>query len=189
MIGARATQRGGAVYLVLWLGSEQLDAIDFSTPSGSFPDRIYLSSTLTDGAPGVGPLSALADRAFQVHPFELPSRMDRRTLRTRSWLKSERLPLEDLRIQANTFFAVSALGEGVRHIKNIFLRDNLVERLCALHRAGHTLVLVPHDAALAARVASSAIVLGAGRVTHRFDVLPDAGELERAALDAGAGER
>lgn len=67
--------------------------------------------------------------------------------------------------------------------------DNLVERLCALHRDERTLVLVTHDAALAARVATGAIVLGAGRVTHRFDGLPDPGELERAAIDAGASER
>ena len=45
--------------------------------------------------------------------------------------------------------------------------DRLVERLIRLRQRGGTMLLVSHDVALAARVATSALVLRRGRITHR----------------------
>lgn len=112
--------------LVLWLTAEEMATMDVSDMSDA--RRIYLSSTLHGGAPTlVAPLPE--QHSFAVHPFELPSRMQRRTLRTRHWLKSMGLDDGDPRIRSNSFFAVSAFGEGITHVKNLFYREYLMERL------------------------------------------------------------
>jgi heme exporter protein A len=62
--------------------------------------------------------------------------------------------------------------------------ERLAERLEALRRAGHTLILVTHDLARAAQLADAALVLSRGRVAHRSEGPADPQGLERAYLAA-----
>jgi heme exporter protein A len=62
--------------------------------------------------------------------------------------------------------------------------QRLAERLEALRRAGHTLILVTHDLARAAQLADAALVLSRGRVAHRSEGSADPQGLERAYLAA-----
>jgi heme exporter protein A len=62
--------------------------------------------------------------------------------------------------------------------------QRLAERLEALRRARHTLVLVTHDLIRAAQLADAALVLRRGRVAHRSEGPADPQGLERAYLAA-----
>ncbi len=62
--------------------------------------------------------------------------------------------------------------------------DRLSERLGRLHGEERTLLLVTHEVSRALELASSAVVLGAGRILHAQAGPLDAAALERAYLDA-----
>jgi heme exporter protein A len=62
--------------------------------------------------------------------------------------------------------------------------ERLAERLEALRRGGHTLILVTHDVARAAQLTDAALILTRGRAAHRSEGPADPRGLERAYLAA-----
>ena len=89
-----------------------------------------------------------------------------------------------------------AIARGLVHDPDVLLLDEpftgldrraarrLESRLDALRRSGHTLILVTHDVASAARLAQHVVVLSEGRTVHesRGPLEPDS--LERTYVDA-----
>jgi hypothetical protein len=121
-----AGQSSADVY-VLWLEHEELSVL--ATANVALPrGEIYLSSSLT-GYPGQTIPSSWRSRAHLVHPFELPRIWQAKRTRLAHWLQDHGLELGDERTQANTYLAVNLLGRALKHLREPYSREYLIERL------------------------------------------------------------
>jgi hypothetical protein len=111
-----------AAVLVLWLGAADLH--QFQELSGR--RRIYLSSTLLDGEPGVVP-AGLRPITLLAHPYPLPQDLQKRFRQVSSWLKSRSVDSRHARIQAQTYFACRLAAEGLTHIRQFYYRDYFMD--------------------------------------------------------------
>lgn len=111
--------------LVLWLEAADLQAlaaaIDVTIPT-------YLSSSLLDGDLQVIPAS-LAKQSRLIHLFNLPEDHKGRFLRVSSWMKVNKVPLTNQRLQGQTYYACMLLNAGMKHIKRYFYRDFFLDLL------------------------------------------------------------
>ncbi|MGX2030431.1 c-type cytochrome [Methylocaldum gracile] len=114
--------------LVLWLRDSDLSGLESLAASVLAPDRIYLSSTLSNKASSFLAADSRTKIRF-VYPFELPEALDRRLLRLKAWLKRRKLEPIDERVQANTYFAVTKAGAALMHMVDHFSRDYFVEKI------------------------------------------------------------
>lgn len=136
---ARSLREHGASALVLWARSLDLD------PSTRWPDdvggatAVYLSATLLADAGHELPAPILA-RAVLVSPFTLPAERESRLRRLASWLEREKLPLTDVRLQAQTYFACLVLHDGLTHIGQRFYRDYFLETIDHANVAAFSIV-------------------------------------------------
>jgi cytochrome c553 len=110
--------------IVLWLGHDELDALAPAPPAG----ELYLSSSLA-GYPAHAIPAALRERARLVHPFELPSAWQTKRERLVRWLRVHGLEPGDERIQANAYLAANLLGGALKHFRERYSRDYLIERI------------------------------------------------------------
>jgi mono/diheme cytochrome c family protein len=114
-----------ATAVVLWLDEPDLRAL----PAGTLPaSAVYISGTLADGDAASLP-ATWRRNATIVYPFELPERRRDRLAPFRAWRDRHGFTATHERVQMQTFFAASALGEVMPHLNNNPVRDYLVERL------------------------------------------------------------
>jgi mono/diheme cytochrome c family protein len=115
----------GAGALVLWLRSADLAALGDPLTA---PARVYVSGLM--GGLEQAPLApAWRDRAHLAYPFELPLRRRARLDFTMGWFSIRRVPVQDFRLQADTYLACGLVSETVNHMADTFERDYLVERI------------------------------------------------------------
>lgn len=111
--------------LILWLSPEDLTAfaaeVTVAVPS-------YLSSSLLDGDFAAIP-DSLAETAQLIHPFNLPEDHPSRFLRVSAWMKVNRVPLTNPRLQGQTYYACMLLNAGMKHIKRYFYREFFLDLL------------------------------------------------------------
>ncbi len=118
---------GDSPILVLWLDEDDLGPL--AAPLSEAGGReIYLSSTLSGSFYKTLP-DELHGRIHLTHPYALDKVLSRRLIRTKAWLSRKGVAVSDVRLQANTFFAVRVLGDALRHIMGNFVRDYFVEKI------------------------------------------------------------
>ncbi len=122
------SERAPGFTLVLWLGATDLEALPASAPLLSGASEIYVSASLAP-ADRLDPGEALRARMRVVHPFDLPAAREPRLARARMWFAARRIPVDDERVQANTFFAATLVADALGHIVDIHSREFLVERI------------------------------------------------------------
>jgi len=66
---------------------------------------------------------------YFVHPYTLPSKLDRVLLRESSWARINHLDITDREISANTYFAVTLLTSAIKHLRSNFSRNYMIERI------------------------------------------------------------
>ncbi len=116
--------------LILWLGAAELESF-WATASISKPQqRIYLSTTLLDSDDYSGIPTALRERLYFIHPYQLPSQLTRLLARSTGWLRARRIYAPDeKKTQANAYFALKMAGGGLRQIRGFFNREYFIERI------------------------------------------------------------
>lgn len=116
--------------LVLWLAEAELEPFWKVAHAGKVPQRIYLSTTLLDTSDYTGIPGPLRERVYLVHPYEMPSRLNRRLARSTGWLRAKRIYAPDQkRVQANAYLTLKMAGEGLKHIRGFFNREYFIERI------------------------------------------------------------
>ncbi len=119
----QGAQRAGA--LVLWLRPEDLANLGDSSTA---PAHVYLSGLM--GGLEYAPLTpSWRERAHLAYPLDLPDRRRVRLDFAMGWFAIRRIPVEDFRVQADTYLACGLLSETVNHMADTFVRAYLVERI------------------------------------------------------------
>jgi len=90
--------------------------------------RIYLSATIT-GSPHRPLPDALAGSACLVHPYAIGDDYRGRVGRAAAWLTARGMEEADPRIAADTLFAATLTGHALRHLRSLYHREYLVERI------------------------------------------------------------
>jgi hypothetical protein len=120
----RALGAGQPASLVLWQRHPDLEAL---AARAEAVDRVFLSGTLMGAPPAVPP--RLAGKVHLVYPFALPDEDRAQHARLRAFLRRKGLAEVDPRLQTNTFFAASVLGEALMRVSFNFSREYLIERI------------------------------------------------------------
>ncbi|HQR71121.1 MAG TPA: c-type cytochrome [Burkholderiaceae bacterium] len=111
--------------LVLWLRPADLAALGEASTA---PARVYLSGLM--GGQEYAPLApAWRERSHLAYPFDLPERRRVRVDFAMGWFSIRRIPVEDVRLQADTYLACGLLSETINHMADTFVRPYLVERV------------------------------------------------------------
>jgi len=118
--------------LLLWADRPALEGV--AGLLAQRPDlQLYLSSTLLGRE-----LSAVPEGlpATLAHPFNLPEDQAFRERRTTAWIRGKQIPLTNVRIQTQTWYACKVFHSGIKHIKRHFYRDYLLDALDHSSRLG-----------------------------------------------------
>ena len=111
--------------LVLWLRPPDLAALGDASAA---PARVYVSGLM--GGLEYAPLApAWRERAHLSYPVDLPDRRRVRLDFAWGWFRIRKVPIEDFRVQADTYLACGLLSETVNHMADTFVRDYLIERI------------------------------------------------------------
>lgn len=111
---------------VLWLGPADLGAIASGRPSFS-NTRIYVTSGLLPSPDDVPEVLRPVTRL--IHPFELPADWQQRRSQLQHWLKSHGLEPTAERIQANAYLVLNLMTKALKHVREPFSQDYLIERI------------------------------------------------------------
>jgi hypothetical protein len=114
--------------LLLWLKPEDLTGLpDLAKAYPQIP-AIFLAAGLA-GESLPESWAALNNRLYLTYPWELPERRQSRSVKAKTWLQAKHIPLTHERLQIDTFFAVTLLGESVKAILDNFSSAYLLERI------------------------------------------------------------
>lgn len=108
---------------VLWLDTGDLAALPVVPPG-----EIFLSSSLADFPAREIP-AALRSRAQLIHPFELPGAWETKRAPLARFLKKHGLTTGDERTQANAYLAFNLVGRALKHFRERYSREYLIERI------------------------------------------------------------
>ena len=119
--------------LLMWLNGEDLARLgDWGVGKDSVRE-IFLSASMLgiqraeDSKWLPEDLFQSSDRIRLVYPYKLPQKTSRDLLRTKAWLKSKKIPLNDIRILANTYFVATLAGDTYSHLLSHFSKDYFIE--------------------------------------------------------------
>jgi hypothetical protein len=113
--------------LVLWLQAQDLGPVMADPTLGAGGREIYASATVVSAAGRTG--ADLQAGMRMVYPYDLPQQREARLARARAWFRARNIALVDERVQANTLFAVTLVGDVLGHVSNAVSRDHFLERL------------------------------------------------------------
>lgn len=114
--------------LILWLNSADVNRFATEYAQGSGAASLYFSSTLLDGNLEAIP-ETLRAAAQVVHPYVLPEKQKPRLLQTTSWMKKHHIELTNPLVQGQTFYSCLLLTGSLKHMRQNFYRDYLLDTL------------------------------------------------------------
>jgi len=113
--------------LVLWLGDEDLRALESANTRAGTVRRLFLSYTLLGENPRL-PANGFRDRIYLTYPFALPQAAQPHVYRARAWLRSRGVGgAREERLRLNTYFALSVADHSMMRLAGNFFRDYFVE--------------------------------------------------------------
>ncbi|MAG32893.1 MAG: hypothetical protein CL908_18605 [Deltaproteobacteria bacterium] len=118
---------GHSSVLVLWLPKPDLDELARLAGESKELNHVFLSSSLSGHKVDVP--TGLSRHVYLVHPFDVPRNEPRTLVRLNNWLDSRGIERRDPRIQADAYFAVVFLARAMKHMKQNFSREYLIEVL------------------------------------------------------------
>lgn len=114
--------------LVLWLNKEDIETLGKIKKLPSGITAVYGSANLMGEVVTKLP-DATKAKLYLIYLWELPDVKKAQLMRVKSWLKAKQIPLEDERLQANTFFSAQVLAEVIMHLLDNFSSPYIVERI------------------------------------------------------------
>ncbi len=123
------THSGKQSVFVIWGDKALLKQVVGAIPSDQFPQRLYLSTTLS-GVDGNEIPESIIERTYFIHPQEMPEKLTQLLIRSTGWFRAKRIysPAAK-RIQANAYFALKAAGGALKLTRGYFFRDYFVEKI------------------------------------------------------------
>lgn len=113
--------------LVLWLDAHDLASVVADPTLRTGVREVYASASLVPAGGRTG--MDLPAGMRMVYPYDLPQQRDVRLARAKAWFGARKIALVDERVQANTFFAATLVGDVLGHVANALSRDHFLERL------------------------------------------------------------
>ena len=115
--------------LILWLNDA--DIANFPTHEEAPPwlDSLYLSASLADAPGSFRQSGGWREKTRIVYPFELTEQRAQRLSKMKVWLRARNIPIVNERIQANTYFVATIVGDALAHMDENFSRDYFIERV------------------------------------------------------------
>lgn len=120
--------QAGASSVILWLGPDDLKAYTEVHKDDRTEPSVYLSSTLLNGEISTIP-EKIEEGTKIVHPYNLQEDQNARLRALLPWLKRNKIPLTNPRIQGQTYYACLLLNGGLKHIKRYYYREFLLDLL------------------------------------------------------------
>jgi hypothetical protein len=111
--------------LVLWLRNADLAALPTELPR----DVEVFASGLMAGLEGATPPASWRARLHLAYPFDLPDLRRVRINFPLGWMRLQKLPVVNERIQSDTYIACQILAEALGSMLDSFVREFLVERV------------------------------------------------------------
>lgn len=115
--------------LVLWLKEEDLFNLHALGDPPPGLENFYLSASLVGSPCRVLLFDSWVEKVRLIYPFELASRRAHESSRMGSWLHSRNIPLQDERVQANTYLAAAVAADALAHVDENLSRDYFIERV------------------------------------------------------------
>lgn len=115
--------------LILWLNDADIANFPAHEEAPSWLDGLYLSASLADAPDRFRQSGGWREKTRIVYPFELTERRAPRLSKMKVWLHARNVPLVNERIQANTYFAATIVGDALAHMDENFSRDYFIERI------------------------------------------------------------
>lgn len=116
---------GRSIY-VLWLGADDLEAINRIAMSDTPPEMIFLSAELLDqrfdGIP-----ASLRGRIYLTYPQTLPQDQKRIQLVARQWLRARNVQIDDDLLNSQLYFIGWLLSGVIKKMGADFYRDRFVD--------------------------------------------------------------
>jgi hypothetical protein len=123
-VAAAVRKAKGTGALVLWLRPPDIAALNKVAPPAA---PIYLSGTL-GGLEGAPLPESWRPGTELAYPVALPEDRLINLDFALGWFRIHQIPVQDLRVQADTYLACGLLSEIVMHMVNTFVPEYLVER-------------------------------------------------------------
>jgi ABC-type branched-subunit amino acid transport system substrate-binding protein len=114
--------------VILWLDETDLQIFVDQLGSTIAKVPVYISSSQLNGNLDLVP-DAIKQHGNAVHPFFLPQDQKNRLSLLASWLRVNKIPLTNPRLQEQTYYACLTLHAGLTHIKQNFYREYLLDVL------------------------------------------------------------
>lgn len=125
---ARRASRAPDV-LVVWPGIKAREVAETLVGAAPTAPRVLLASTLLEPILALAGKTPMLSAPLFVHPYELPTAVHPLAFRVRGWMHARGLDIVDERLQFQTYFAVSMVEHGLRHILSDFYRDYFIENI------------------------------------------------------------
>ena len=127
---------------VYWLSAEELSGLSSTFDETPQTHPAVFSSTLLEMTFDRIPPALQADSII-LHPYMAPNDK-KRLLRSRVWMNNRALELRRDRIQGDSYFALTLMGDALMHIRSHFNRDYLIERIEHMTENMLEVSLYPH---------------------------------------------
>ncbi|MCK9606657.1 MAG: c-type cytochrome [Methylomonas sp.] len=118
-------QQAEPINAVIWPGKFD-HAIAAEIPlMAQHSERLLLPAATLDA--GNQFRAEIASKLYFSYPYELPSAYHPHAFRVRAWMNTQQLPIDNPRLQFNTYYALNLLQFGLEHVVDHFSRDYLLE--------------------------------------------------------------
>ncbi len=112
--------------LIVWPGPAAADALSALGTVSTSITHVLLPSAALETTLGMASAPGGEGVAF-AYPYELPTGYHPRAFRVRGWMRTRGLEISHPRLQFQTYYALTMLEHGLRHIIGDFYRDYFVE--------------------------------------------------------------
>lgn len=112
-------------HLVVWSADVAAELLG-QLRQARYDGKLYFPSAVA-GALAVP--KGFVDRVYYSYPYALPQQVEQGLLRMTSWMRNKGMVLSDTRVQANTYLALTQIGEALANMRGRFSRDYLLEEI------------------------------------------------------------
>ena len=127
---------------LLWLGAEDLSAIESIAGVSDRPRAVLASASLLKQGLYSLP-EAVRSFVYITYPYTLPQDEKRLQAAPEAWLRGNKIPVTDIRIQAKMYFISSLLTTPLTMMKSNYYRDYLLERIDMMEDQTYTIGVYP----------------------------------------------
>ncbi|ORJ54967.1 ABC transporter substrate-binding protein [Geothermobacter hydrogeniphilus] len=138
----RILASGQQASLVLWLQRSAMKELFTLAPRHSALQSLLLSWRMLDNS-SAGLPESWRDKIRLTYPYRLPGQLNSRLSFVKSWLRLKKLPIENLYIQAQTYFLGWVLTGSTRMMGDDFYRDYFLDVIDMMNDEVYAIATVP----------------------------------------------